>query len=309
MPIKTQNGLPARSILELENIFTMDESRALSQDIRPLKILILNLMPIKKDTETQLLRALSNSPLQIDVSFLNVTGHISKNTSESHLNKFYQTFDEVKKFKYDGMIITGAPVEKMKFEEVDYWDELTKIMKWTNTHVTSTVHICWGAQAGLYYHYGIKKKELPEKLSGIYHHKVLDRKIPLTRSFDDEFMAPHSRYTYVERRDILENPDLIICAESKEAGVYLVASTDGKRIFVMGHPEYDRLTLNEEYQRDLGKGLNPAIPINYYPNNNPKAFPKLTWRSHANLLYSNWLNFYVYQITPYTLEDADDDLM
>ncbi|KIR04007.1 Homoserine O-succinyltransferase [Lachnospiraceae bacterium TWA4] len=301
MPIKTQNELPARAILDLEDIFIMDESRALAQDIRPLNILILNLMPIKKDTETQLLRALSNSPLQVDVSFLNVSEHTSKNTPESHLNKFYQSFDEIKHLNYDGMIITGAPVEKLEFEDVDYWEELTKIMEWTNTHVTSTIHVCWGAQAGLYYHYGIKKFELNEKVSGIYKHTVLDRKIPLTRSFDDEFYAPHSRYTGVDRREILENPNLIICAESKEAGVYLVISTDGKQIFLMGHPEYDRLTLNEEYHRDLGKNLNPAIPVNYYPDDNPELFPKLTWRSHANLLYSNWLNFYVYQITPYNL--------
>jgi homoserine O-succinyltransferase len=280
----------------------MDEERALSQDIRPLEILILNLMPIKQDTETHLLRALSNSPLQIDVSFLQIEGHISKNTSKSHLNKFYQSFDEVKDLRFDGMIITGAPVEKMKFEEVDYWDALSQIMEWSKTNVTSTMHICWGAQAGLYYHYGIQKILMEEKLSGIYKHVVTDRKIPLIRSFDDVFTAPHSRYTTVSRRAVLENPDLILCAESKEAGVYLIASTDGKQIFVMGHPEYDRMTLNEEYVRDVGKGLNPQLPVNYYPEDNPKAFPVLTWRSHANLLYANWLNFYVYQITPYTLD-------
>lgn len=301
MPIKAQNGLPARTILEAENIFIMDEERALSQDIRPLEILILNLMPIKQDTETHLLRALSNSPLQVDVSFLQIEGHISKHTSKSHLNKFYQSFDEVKNLKFDGMIITGAPVEKMEFEEVDYWEFLSQIMEWSKTHVTSTMHICWGAQAGLYYHYGIRKTILEEKLSGIYQHVVTDRKIPLIRSFDDTFTAPHSRYTTVSRRAVLEHPDLILCAESKEAGVYLIASTDGKRIFVMGHPEYDRMTLNEEYTRDVSKGLNPALPMNYYPNDNPKAFPLLTWRSHANLLYMNWLNFYVYQITPYAL--------
>lgn len=302
MPIRIQDGLPARPILESENIFMMGEERANTQNIRPLQILLLNLMPIKQDTETQLYRALSNTPLQVEVSFLNVTDHVSKNTSISHLNKFYQSFADVKHRHFDGMIITGAPVEQMPFEEVDYWEELKSIMEWTKTHVTSTIHICWGAQAGLYYHYGINKHLMHEKLSGIYTQKVTDRKIPLVRSFDDQFTAPHSRYTTVKRKEILRNPDLIICAESDEAGVYLVMSVDGKRIFVFGHPEYDRMTLNEEYKRDIGRGLDPAMPVNYYPDNNPDKFPLLTWRSHANLLYTNWLNFYVYQETPYELD-------
>lgn len=301
MPIKTQNDLPAKGLLELENIFVMDENRALSQQIRPLQILILNLMPIKIETETQLLRALSNTPLQVDVTFLQMSTHESKNTSAVHLNKFYLTFDDVKNKKYDGMIITGAPVEKMEYEEVNYWQELTEIMEWSKGHVTSTLHICWGAQAGLYYHYGIQKYLLSEKLSGIYEHKITDRKIPLVRSFDDEFYAPHSRYTAINKMDVLKNPDLILCAESAEAGVYLVQSVDAKQIFVFGHPEYDRMTLNGEYHRDVGKGLDPKIPCNYYENDDPETFPLLKWRSHANLLYSNWLNFYVYQITPYEL--------
>lgn len=303
MPIKVQNDLPAKTVLELENIFMMDENRALTQDIRPLRILILNLMPIKEETETQLLRALSNTPLQVDISFLHMSSHRSKNTSASHLNMFYQVFSEVKHKKFDGLIITGAPVEMMEFEEVNYWSELSEIMEWSKTHVTSTVHICWGALAGLYYHYGIEKIILPEKLSGIYRHRTLDRKIPLVRSFDDEFVAPHSRYASVRREDVLRHPDLILCAESDEAGPFLIASADGKQIFVTGHPEYDRLTLNEEYHRDLKKGINPIVPVNYYPDNDPEKFPLLTWRSHANLLYTNWLNFYVYQITPYDLEE------
>ncbi len=302
MPIKIQNDLPAKTVLEKENIFIMDENRALTQDIRPLQILTLNLMPIKQDTELQLLRALSNTPLQVDISFLNLTGHVSKNTAASHLNKFYQVFDDVKHRKFDGMIITGAPVETMEFEDVDYWRELTAIMDWSKTHVTSTVHICWGAQAGLYYHYGIRKYRLDSKLSGIYLHTITDRKIPLIRSFDDEFFAPHSRYTAVDRMEVLNCRDLIVCAESEEAGVYLLVSEDGKQVFVMGHPEYDRMTLNDEYHRDLAKGIAPAVPVNYYRNDDPATFPLLRWRSHANLLYSNWLNFYVYQATPYQWE-------
>lgn len=304
MPIKTQNDLPAKSILELENIFIMDENRALSQDIRPLQILILNLMPIKEETEIQLLRALSNTPLQVDITFLHMSTHESKNTSSVHLKKFYQVFDSVKKRRFDGMIITGAPVEKLDFPQVNYWEELTTIMEWTKTNVTSTVHICWGAQAGLYYHFGIEKHLLPQKLSGIYRHKTLNRKIPIVRSFDDEFYAPHSRYTGIDRMAVLKHPDLILCAESDEAGPYLITSVDGRQIFVLGHPEYDRLTLNGEYHRDLGKGMNPAIPVNYYPDDDPSAFPLLLWRSHANLLYSNWLNFYVYQVTPYDMDES-----
>lgn len=251
MPIKVQKDLPAKAILEKENIFIMAEDRALSQDIRPLEILILNLMPVKEDTETQLLRALSNTPLQVDCTFLMLATHTSKNTSASHLNKFYVYFDEIKNKKFDGMIITGAPVENLEYEEVNYWDELQTIMEWGKTHVTSTLHICWGAQAGLYYHYGIPKYKREKKLSGIYRHRVLDRKVPLVRSMDDYIMAPHSRYTEVRRKDIEKNPELVVLAESDEAGVFLVMKRDGSQVFVQGHPEYDRMTLNNEYHRDL----------------------------------------------------------
>lgn len=305
MPIKIQKDLPAKAILESENIFMMDEDRAMSQDIRPLEILILNLMPIKEDTETQLLRALSNSPLQVDCTFLMLTTHVSKNTSASHLNKFYVTFDEIKKKKFDGMIITGAPVEHLPYEEVNYWEELTKIMEWSKSHVTSTMHICWGAQAGLYYHYGIPKYERKKKLSGIYRHRVLDRKVPLVRSLDDYVMAPHSRYTEVRKEDVLKHPELKILAESSEAGIFLVMSRDGRQVFVQGHPEYDRMTLNNEYHRDLKKGLEPELPCNYYEDNDPFSVPVLTWRNLSNTLYSNWLNFYVYQVTPYLLDSGE----
>ena len=305
MPIKVQKDLPAKAVLEKENIFIMDEDRALSQDIRPLEILILNLMPVKEDTETQLLRALSNTPLQVDCTFLMLESHTSKNTSASHLNKFYVYFEEVKRKKYDGMIITGAPVENLEYEEVNYWEELKKIMEWSKTHVTSTLHICWGAQAGLYYHYGIPKYKREKKLSGIYRHRILDRKVPLVRSMDDYIMAPHSRYTEVRREDIETHPELVILAESKEAGILLVMSRDGKQIFVQGHPEYDRLTLNNEYHRDVNKGLNPELPCNYYENDDPDTVPVLSWRNMANTLYGNWLNFYVYQITPYLLTEGE----
>lgn len=277
----------------------MDEDRAVSQDIRPLEILILNLMPLKEETETQLLRALSNTPLQIECTYLMMSSHVSKNTSASHLNKFYITFDQVKKNRYDGMIITGAPVEHLEYEEVNYWPELVTIMEWSKTHVTSTMHICWGAQAGLYYHYGIPKYQRKTKLSGVYSHKVLDRKLPLIRSFNDYFYAPHSRYTEVREADIRKAEDLIIAAKSDEAGIFLVMNRDGSQIFVQGHPEYDRMTLNNEYHRDLKKGLNPALPVNYYVDNDPFSVPPLMWRSTANTLYTNWLNFYVYQTTPY----------
>lgn len=301
MPIKIQRDLPARQELETENIFVMDEERAVTQDIRPLQILILNLMPIKQDTELQLLRALSNSPLQTDITFLKLSTHVSKNTDASHLNKFYMTFDEVCRNKYDGMIITGAPVEQLEYEEVNYWQELTEIMEWSKTHSTSTLHICWGAQAGLYYHYGIKKEILPKKAFGVFEHRVLNRKIPLVRGFDDYFMAPHSRHTTVSKDDILANEHLQILAESDEVGVFMVLGDNGKRIFVMGHPEYDRYTLDIEYKRDLGKGLPIEIPKNYYPNDDVTQRPILSWRSHSNNIYSNWLNYYVYQETPYEL--------
>ena len=303
MPIKVQKDLPARAILESENIFTMDEDRAMRQDIRPLEILILNLMPVKEETETQLLRALSNTPLQVDCSFLMMATHVSKNTSASHLNKFYVEFDEIKKKYYDGMIITGAPVENLEFEEVNYWPELSGIMEWSKTHVTSTIHICWGAQAGLYYHYGVPKYPRKTKLSGIYNHRVLDRKVPLVRSLHDCFLAPHSRYTEVRREDIVKHPELMILAESDEAGVFLVMERSGRQIFVQGHPEYDRMTLNNEYHRDLNKGLNPEVPWNYYEHNDPFSVPPLTWRNTSNTLYSNWLNFYVYQTTPYRWDE------
>ena len=301
MPIKIQSDLPAKEILENENIFVMDENRAMHQDIRPLQVLILNIMPVKQDTELQLLRALSNTPLQLDVTFLNVKNHISKNTPADHLNKFYNTIDDVRNRKFDGMIITGAPVEDMTFEEVDYWEEMCEIMDWAETHVTSTLHICWGAQAGLYHYYGIDKKKLPQKLFGIYEHKVMNRKVPLVRGFDDVFLAPHSRHTESPAQAIHACRELTVLAESEEAGVFLAMAEDGKKIFVNGHPEYDRYTLNNEYFRDLNKGLPIQVPYNYYPEDDPNNKPLLQWRSHSNNLYSNWLNYYVYQITPYEL--------
>ena len=307
MPIKIQSDLPAKAELEEENIFVMDENRAISQNIRPLEIIVLNLMPIKQDTELQLLRGLSNTPLQIDVTFLQMSSHVSKNTSASHIKEFYQTFEEIKSNNYDGMIITGAPVEKLDFEEVNYWDELTTVMEWSKKHVTSTIHICWGAQAGLYYHYGIKKELLSKKLSGVYKHRVMNRKEPLVRGFDDVFMAPHSRYTQASRQQILDNPRLKVLADSDEAGIYIVLGDGGKEIFVMGHPEYDRLTLDQEYKRDIDKGIEPDLPVNYYPDDDCNRKPLLSWRSHANNLYTNWLNYYVYQITPYDLNESYDN--
>ncbi len=306
MPIKTQSDLPAREILERENIFVMDENRAMHQDIRPIEIGILNLMPLKEDTELQLLRALSNTPLQVDVTFLMVSNHTSKNTPTSHLNKFYYTFDQVKNRKFDGLIITGTPVEQMEYEEVDYWKEFEEICAWTKTNVTSTMHLCWGAQAGLYYHYGIPKYPLSEKMFGLFNHHVLNRKVPLVRGFDDYFLAPHSRHTEVRREDIDKHPELTVLAESEEAGVYLLMDTDGKKIFVMGHPEYDRVTLHNEYMRDKNKGLPIKLPKNYYPNDDCTIRPNLQWRSHANNLYTNWLNYYVYQTTPYEYTNIEE---
>lgn len=299
MPVKVQNGLPARAVLEKENIFLMDESRAVAQDIRPLRIVILNLMPLKEETETQLLRALSNTPLQLELTLMRISSHRSTHTSSSHLNTFYTTLSQVALQYFDGMILTGAPVEKMAFEEVDYWDELCSIMDWSATHVTSTIHICWGAQAGLYYHYGIEKYELPKKLSGIYTQRVCNRLTPLVRGFDDVFCAPHSRYTGTRREDILNHPELVLLADSEEAGPFLIASRDGSRIFIMGHPEYDRETLRQEYLRDLGRGLDPEIPCRYFLDDDPHKEVLLSWRVHANTLYTNWLNYYVYQVTPY----------
>ena len=301
MPIRTQNNLPAKAVLENENIFVMDEDRAISQNIRPLEILILNLMPLKEDTEVQLLRALSNTPLQINITFLQTATYVSTHTAASHPNQFYLTFDNVKNRRFDGMIITGAPIEHLDFEQVDYWNELTEIMDWTKTNVTSTFHICWGAQAGLYYHFGVRKVWLDEKISGVYLHRVLNRKNPLVRGFDDVFMAPHSRHTASSPEDIRKCDDLVILATSDEVGDLLVMKKDGSQIFVLGHLEYDRLTLDREYKRDLAKGLNPKIPDNYYTDNDTQIRPYLTWRATSNCLYSNWLNYFVYQITPYIL--------
>ena len=299
MPIRTQNDLPAKEILEKENIFVMDENRATHQDIRPIKVAILNLMPLKEDTELQLLRSMSNTPLQVDVTFVTVSSHESKNTSLSHLNKFYERFEDVRHQYFDGLIITGAPLEQMEYEEVDFWPEMEKIFEWSKVHATSTLHLCWGAQAGLYYHYGLKKYMLPEKMFGVYEHKVMNRKVPLVRGFDDCFMAPHSRHTEVRTEDIRKVKELTILAESETAGVFLAIADEGRKIFVMGHPEYDRLTLDKEYKRDKSKGLPIDLPVNYYPNKKKKKKPLLQWRSHGNILYSNWLNYYVYQATPY----------
>jgi homoserine O-succinyltransferase len=308
MPIKTQNELPAKEILEQENIFVMDENRAIHQDIRPLNIAILNLMPLKEDTELQILRSLSNTPLQVNVTFLATSSHESTHTSMSHLNKFYQSFSDVEGENFDGLIITGAPVEQMEYEDVDYWPEVCRIMEWSKTHVTSTLHLCWGAQAGLYYHYGIQKYPLPKKMFGVYPHRVKNRKVPLVRGFDDYFYAPHSRHTEVRKEDIESRPELTILAESEEAGVFLIIAKDGGQIFVMGHPEYDRLTLDKEYKRDKGKGLPIELPVNYYPNDDATQKPLLEWRSHGNILYSNWINYYVYQNTPYEFINMDEIL-
>ncbi len=303
MPINIPESLPAYFVLEQENIFMIDENRASHQDIRPLRILILNLMPTKQETETQLLRCLSNTPLQIEVELLQTSTHQSKNTPQAHLLSFYKTFAQVKENRYDGMIITGAPVEQMPFEEVDYWPELCEIMDWSTTHVHSVYHICWGAQAGLYHHYGIGKKALPEKMFGLYYHSLQQPQLPLVRGFDDRFLAPHSRHTEVEIADILNNPELTIVALSDIAGAYIVIAKGGRQIFVTGHSEYDADTLAKEYFRDLNKGLPIALPVNYFPNDDPALTPLNRWRSHANLLYSNWLNYYVYQSTPYDLDN------
>lgn len=301
MPIKTQRDLPAKEILENENIFVMDECRAMHQDIRPLQVLILNNMPVKQDTELQLLRALSNTPLQVDVTFMNMQSHVSLNTSSSHLNKFYTSLKEIRHRNFDGMIVTGAPVEEISFEEVDYWQETCEIFDWAESHVTSTLHICWAAQAGFYHYYGINKQMLPEKLSGVYEHRVSNRKVPLVRGFDDVFLAPHSRHTETPAAAVHACPELTVLAESPQAGVYLAIAEGGKKIFVTGHPEYDRYTLNSEYHRDLDKGLSVPVPCHYYPDDDPDQRPLLQWRSHSNNLYSNWLNYYVYQVTPYNL--------
>ena len=301
MPIRIPDSLPATAVLEGENIFVMTEHRALHQDIRPLNLVILNLMPTKIVTETQLLRKLSNTPLQIQVELLQTASYTSHNTDRSHLESFYTTFDQIKDKKYDGMIITGAPVENLDFTDVSYWDELCEIMEWTKTHVHSTLHICWGSQAGLYYHYGIPKYSLPEKLFGVFPHKTFRRRSPLFRGFDDVFYAPHSRYTENREEDILKVPQLKLLAVSDEAGVFAVKSEDNRQFFVSGHLEYDADTLSKEYFRDVDKGLDIAVPRHYFPNDDPTQKPIVNWRSSGQLMYSNWLNYYVYQTTPYDL--------
>lgn len=303
MPIKIPNELPAVRVLEDENIFVMTETRAMTQDIRPLKILLLNLMPNKVDTETQLSRLLGNTPLQVELELIQTKTHKSKNTSAEHLLSFYKYFDDVKHKNYDGMIITGAPVEKLEFTEVEYWNELCEIMEWSKTHVHSTFHICWGAQAGLYYHFGIEKHMLPEKLSGVYSHVVDKKRSILFRGFDDRFLVPHSRYTGIKRSDVEANPALKLIASSEKAGVYAIATDNGKQIFITGHPEYDEPTLKKEYERDVALGIDPAIPENYFEDDDPKKPVIVRWRAHANLLYSNWLNYFVYQTTPYDIEN------
>lgn len=302
MPIKIPNNLPAADILREENIFVMTETRAQSQDIRPLKILFLNLMPTKIATETQFCRLFSNTPIQIELELIHTASHESKNVPPEHILSFYKTFDDIKENYYDGLIITGAPVELLDFEEVEYWDEIKEILEWSKTHVTSTVHVCWGAQAGLYYHYGIKKVRLPKKLSGVYLHRKEDTKNELFRGMDDEFYIPHSRNTTVLKEDIENIDELNILAESDEAGVFALETDDGKQIFIMGHPEYDTETLNNEFIRDLNAGLNPEVPANYYPNDDYNKEPVNKWRSQASMLYINWIN-HVYQVTPYNLND------
>ncbi len=299
MPITVQNDLPARKIMEKENIFIMDEERAETQNIRPLQIAILNLMPLKEDTEIQMMRSLSNTPLQMEVTFLTTATYIGTNTPASHLNQFYLTFEDIKHKNFDGLIITGAPVEQMEYEEVQYWDELTHIMEWSKTNVTSTLHICWGAQAGLYYHYGIHKYLLPQKMSGIYEHRVHHRKVPLLRGFDDVFWAPHSRYTGVSHDEIAAEKALLVLADSKIAGELILMARNGRQIFVLGHLEYDRLTLDKEYKRDKKKGLPVVLPANYYPDDDAERKPLLRWRGACNAMYSNWINYYVYQETPF----------
>ena len=307
MPIKIPNELRAVKTLTDENIFVMTETRAISQDIRPLKILVLNLMPKKIATETQLSRILGNTPLQIEIELIMTASHVPTHISAEHLLAFYKTFEDVKDRYFDGMIITGAPVEQLPFEEVDYWQELCEIMEWSKTHVHSTFHICWGAQAGLYYHYGIEKYDLPEKMFGVFPHKVDYKRSILFRGFDDKFWVPHSRHTSVRREDIENVPLLKILASSDEAGVYCVSTEKGKQVFVMGHSEYDPVTLKEEYMRDVNKGLDIKVPVNYFPDDNPENEPIVRWRAHANLLYCNWLNYFVYQTTPYDINAIPEE--
>lgn len=306
MPIKIPNELPATRILEEENIFVMTETRAITQDIRPLRILLLNLMPTKIDTETQLSRLLSNTPLQVELYLMHTATHKSQNVSEEHLTSFYRTFSEYKDEYFDGMVITGAPVEKLEFEDVDYWDELCEIMEWSKSHVHSTFHICWGAQAGLYYHYGVQKHMLDKKMFGVFPHKADYVRSILLRGFDDVFPVPHSRHTTVLREDIEKVPELKILASSEESGVYAISSKNGRQIFITGHSEYDRGTLEREYLRDKNAGLPISVPKNYYPNDDDTKEPMVSWRSHANLLYSNWLNYFVYQTTPYDIKKVSE---
>ncbi len=306
MPIRISKDLPAYETLSSENIFVMSDIRANSQDIRPLKIIILNLMPKKIETETQFMRLLSNTPLQVDVELLHVKSHRAKHTSENHLSSFYRTFDEIKDSFYDGLIITGAPVEHLEFEQVDYWQELCKIMEWSKSNVFSTMHICWGACAGLYYHFGIPKYPLEKKMFGIFPHNIERVNSQLLKGFDEGFLAPHSRHTEVRREDILKNPNLEISASSDIAGVHIVANKNGRQYFIMGHSEYDRNTLAEEYFRDVQKGMDIQMPYNYFPNDDTSKQPVFKWRCHANLMYSNWLNYCVYQRTPFNLEDLKE---
>jgi len=305
MPLNLPDGLPAIELLREENIFVIDQTRAEHQDIRPLKIVILNLMPLKIATETDLLRLLSNTPLQIEIDFLQIEGHTAKNTPQDHLDAFYQTFSQIKEKKFDGMIITGAPVEHLPFEEVDYWDEICSIFDWAHKHVTSTMFICWASQAGLYHHYGIPKYPLDNKMFGVFDHHVTDKKLPLFRGFDDLYKAPHSRHTEIKASDFQNVPEVEVLSVSETAGVYLAIAEKGRQIFITGHPEYSLRTLDREYKRDVEKGLPINIPENYYPKNNPEERPILSWRSHANLLFSNWLNYYVYQETPYDIQNIE----
>lgn len=303
MPLNLPDKLPAIELLKEENIFVIDASRATQQDIRPLRIVILNLMPLKITTETDLVRLLSNTPLQVEISFMKIRGHTSKNTPVEHMQAFYTDFDEMRNGKYDGMIITGAPVEQMEFEDVSYWKEITEIFDWARTHVTSTLYICWAAQAGLYHHYGVPKYGLSKKIFGIFRHRTLDPLHPIFRGFDDLFYVPHSRHTEIRKEDVLKVPELTLLSESEESGVHLVAARGGREFFVTGHSEYSPLTLDKEYRRDVKKGLPIGVPRNYYRNDDPDQGVLVTWRGHANLLFSNWLNYFVYQETPYNIED------
>ena len=303
MPLNLPDKLPAIELLKEENIFVIDNSRAIRQDIRPLRIVILNLMPLKITTETDLVRLLSNTPLQVEISFMKIKSHTSKNTPIEHMKAFYTDFDKMRDEKYDGMIITGAPVEQMDFEEVTYWDEITEIFDWARTHVTSTLYICWAAQAGLYHFYGVPKYDLPAKMFGVFRHTLREPYVPIFRGFDDEFYVPHSRHTEIRREDVMKVPDLTLLSESEESGVYMAMARGGREFFITGHSEYSPYTLNDEYMRDVNKGLPIAVPRNYYRNNNPALGPVVRWRGHANLLFTNWLNYYVYQETPFRIED------